>query len=213
MRMNRISILSAPPVVFLLACVWAVGAGADETQVKGMIMSRTGETLLVSGEGGRTTVVLTAGTRTKDDRGLFGLDKQEMGDTVLIPGLKVRVDGVTDNGGRVVAKTITVDGDDLETSEMIQAGRHPTAEQVAENLRTLEAHRKNIATSQKDIAANRQDIDAIKKSIGANQGGNAASREDSAAQQKKIEESIKDIQQYTDRFSQLGDYDVKVKLQ
>lgn len=33
----------------------------------------------------------------------------------------------------IVAKTITVDGDDLETAEMIQAGLHPTAQQVQEN--------------------------------------------------------------------------------
>jgi len=30
-----------------------------------------------------------------------------------------------------------VDGDDLETAEMIEAGLHPTAQQVAANWRTL----------------------------------------------------------------------------
>ena len=90
MRTNWISILAAPPAVVLLAFVCVVGVRADDTQVKGMIMSRTGETLLVTGPGGKTTVLLTAGTRTKDDRGLFGLDKEHMADTVLIPGLKVK---------------------------------------------------------------------------------------------------------------------------
>ena len=50
---------------------------------------------------------------------------------VLIPGLKVDVDGMSDDQGRVVAKTITVDGDDLEAAEMIEAGLHPTAYPVA----------------------------------------------------------------------------------
>jgi hypothetical protein len=45
-----------------------------------------------------------------------------MSDVVLIPGLKVDVDGMSDGQGWVVAKTITVDGDDLETAEMIEGG-------------------------------------------------------------------------------------------
>jgi hypothetical protein len=74
------------------------------------------------------TVVLTDDTVTKDNTGLFGLGKQKMAATVLIPGLKVDVDGTAGENGQVIAKTITVDGDDLETSEMIEAGLHPTAQ-------------------------------------------------------------------------------------
>jgi hypothetical protein len=47
----------------------------------------------------------------EDDTGLFGLEKEKLFDVVLIPGLKVKVDGSSDNQGRVVAKTVTVDGD------------------------------------------------------------------------------------------------------
>jgi len=78
-----------------------------------------------------------------------------MANTVLIPGLKIEVEGVSDDQGRVIAKTITVDGDDLETAEMIQSGLHPTQQQVAQNT--------------------------------------------------------KDVQELTDRFSQLSDYDVKAE--
>ena len=52
-------------------------------------------------------MVLTDGTRTKDDTGAFGFGKDEMSDVVLIPGLKVAIDGASDEQGRVVAKTIT----------------------------------------------------------------------------------------------------------
>ncbi|PYT38626.1 MAG: hypothetical protein DMG47_22780, partial [Acidobacteria bacterium] len=136
MHRYRIRIALSLSAVCFVACLSAFGASGDETQTKGMIISRTGETLIVSGSKGHVTVVLTEDTRTKDDRGLFGLATEVMADTVLIPGLKVRVDGVADSQGRLVAKTITVDGDDLETAEMIQSGVHPTAEQVAANLRT-----------------------------------------------------------------------------
>jgi outer membrane protein OmpA-like peptidoglycan-associated protein len=49
----------------------------------------------------------------------------------------VDIDGVSDAQGRVIAKTITVDGDDLETAEMIQAGLNPTKEQVATNAKDI----------------------------------------------------------------------------
>jgi outer membrane protein OmpA-like peptidoglycan-associated protein len=175
----------------------AFGASDNEAQVKGMIISRTGETLIVSGPNGKVTVVLTEDTRTKDDRGLFGLGKEEMADTVLIPGLKVRVDGVADSEGRVVAKTITVDGDDLETAEMVQAGLHPTAEQVAANMQGIESNKKNITVNQQNIAANQQNIVANQQNIAANK--------------QQIDENIKDIEEHTNRFTALAEYDVKAE--
>jgi hypothetical protein len=96
MKKNPIRILVNLVAVCFLAS--ALAHGADETEVRGMIISRTGETLIVSNPNGKTTVVLTGDTTTKDDRGLFGLEEQQMGDTVLIPGLKVKVDGVEHEG-------------------------------------------------------------------------------------------------------------------
>ena len=191
----RIRIAVSLSAVCFVACLSAFGAGGDDAQTKGMIISRTGETLIVSGPNGRVTVVLTGDTRTKDDRGLFGLAKEEMADTVLIPGLKVRVDGVPDSEGRVVANTITVDGDDLETAEMIQAGLQPTAEQVAANMQAIESHKKHIAANQRDIAANQRDI--------------AANQQNIAANRQQTDQNIKDIEEHTNRFTALSEYDVK----
>ena len=178
--------------LFLLASVAAIGASGDE--VKGMIITRTGETLIVKGSNGNTTVVLTGNTTTKDDRGLFGLETQHLADIVLIPGLKVKVDG-TSEGGRFIAKTITVDGDDLETAEMIQSGLHPTAEQVAANVQTLAAHKEQLGIHQQNIAANKENIVANQQNISANK--------------QQIEENVKDIEENTKRFTALAEYDVK----
>jgi outer membrane protein OmpA-like peptidoglycan-associated protein len=160
-------------------------------QVKGMITNRTGETLIVKSGDGATTVVLTDNTTTRDDRGLFGLDKEHMSNVVLIPGLKVSVDGGADEQGRFVAKTITVDGDDLETSEMIQSGLHPTAEQVAANVRMLEAHSGQLQSHAAQLAAQKEAIENV--------SGNKL----------QIEQNIKDIEETTQRFSALSEYDVK----
>lgn len=174
--------------LFLLTTISALGASGDNTEVKGMIVSRTGETFIVNSPAGRVTVVLTDDTTTRDNRGLLGIRKKEMADTVLMPGLKVDIDGVTDDQGRVVAKRITVDGDDLETSQMIQSGLHPTAEQVEANVQAIAANQQGIASNRQNIGTNQQNI---------------------AAHKQQIEQSMKDIEDNTQRFTALSDYDVK----
>jgi outer membrane protein OmpA-like peptidoglycan-associated protein len=103
----------------------------------------------------------------------------------------VSVDGVTDEQNGIVAKTITFDANDLETAEMIQAGLHPTAEQVAANQQA-------IAGNQQAIAGQGVELAAQKESIGANK--------------QAIEQNINDIQENTNRFNQLTEYDVQGDL-
>jgi len=170
---------------------------ADKTEVKGMITSRTGETLIVKTTDGSVTVVLTDDTTTKDDKGLFGLDKQHMSNVVLIPGLKVDIDGTSGDQGRVIAKTITVDGDDLETAEMVQSGLHPTAEQVAANVKAIEANRGDIAANKVQLAAQKENIETNQQNIASNK--------------QQIERNIKDIEENTNRFTALSEYDVRTQ--
>lgn len=188
--MHQKTIVVSLMVLSSLASVSAFGA-----DVKGMIISRTGETLIVKSARGNVIVVLTDSTTTKDDRGLFGLEKQQMSDVVLIPGLKVDVEGTSEDRGRIIAKTITVDGDDLETAEMVQSGLHPTAEQVAANVQTLAAHRGQLATHNEQLAAHKENI-----------GGN---RQNISANKQQIQENIKDIEEHTNRFTALSEYEVK----
>lgn len=181
---RRIAMMATLLAVLALAVAPAFGGD----KVQGMITTRTGETLIVKTANGNVTVVLTDDTMTKDDRGLFGLEKQQMSSAVLIPGLKVSVDGTSGDQGRFIAKTITVDGDDLETAEMIQSGLHPTAQQVEANVQLLEEHKGKIEANKQNIEANKQDI---------------------AAHEQKIAEHEKDIEENTQRFTALADYDVK----
>jgi OmpA-OmpF porin, OOP family len=189
---RRMTVVSLMALLFL-SSVFAFGD--DKAKVKGMINTRTGETLIVQSGGQNTTVVLTDDTKTRDRKGLFGLDKQQISSAVLIPGLKISVDGVSDDQGRIVAKTITVDGDDLEASEMIEAGVHPTAEQVAANIRTLEAHQGQLAGHDVQLAAQKGNIETNQQNIAANK--------------EQTEQNIKDIEEHEQRFAALTDFDVK----
>src|ERR1700761_8276669 len=186
-------IVASLTALFLATSVSAFGAKGGK--VNGIITSRTGETLIVSNPEGKTTVVLTDDTTTKDDKGLLGIDKQKLSSVVLIPGLKVKVDGTPDDQGRIIAKTITTDGDDLETAEMIQAGLHPTAEQVSANVQHISANKQNISNNQQNISDNQQNIAANKQNVAANK--------------QQIDANIKNIEANTQRFTALSEYEVK----
>src|SRR5947209_8638074 len=195
--MQRKTIVVSLMAVLVVASISAFGADGDKARVKGMITSRTGETLLVKSADGNVTVVLTDYTKTKDDKGLFGLDKQHMSNVVLIPGLKVDVDGTADDQRRVVAKTITVDGDDLETAEMIQSGLHPTAQQVAANMQALEAHSGQLESHTVQLAGQKENIETNQQNIAANK--------------QQIEANIKNTEENTQRFTALSEYDVRLQ--
>ena len=198
--MNRKTVVARLAAIVFLASVSAYGVAQ---KVNGIITTRTGETLIVKSDGGgNTTVVLTDSTVTRDKKGLFGLDKEHLSSIVLIPGLKVSIDGTNDSQGRLVAKTITTDGDDLETAEMIQAGLHPTAQQVVENQQNIAANKQAIAAANKNSAANKQAASANQQAIAGNQ-------QEIDAQKKKIEANEGEIEDNTKRFSALADYDVK----
>lgn len=175
-------------LVTLMAGV-CVTAFAQKAEVNGTIISRNAETLSVkSSGGGTTTVVLSGDTKTRDKTGVFGLRDDEFADTVLIPGLKVDIDGSTDPQGRIIAQTITVDGDDLETAEMIQSGLHPTAEQVEENVQAIAANRRGVETNKVELASQKEDI---------------------TANRMRTQQNMQDIEEHTRRFMALTDFDVK----
>lgn len=175
--------------IWLLATVSFSGkAKAQDAEVKGMITARSSDTMIVKSGQGEVIVLLTDDTKTKDDTGVFGLQTDPLSGAVLVPGLKVDIAGRHDEQGRVVAQTITVDGDDLETAEMIQAGLHPTAEQVATNIKSIAGNKQNIESHRVELAAQRESI---------------------AGNRQEIEQNAKDIEDNTQRFMALTDYDVK----
>ena len=195
--------------ISLIAFFSLTSASAVGEQVKGMIDGRRGDTLTVKTDQGSVTVLLTEDTKAKDVTGVFGLRSDEKGFAVLIPGLKVDIDGTPGENGIVIAKTITVDGDDLESSQMIQAGLNPTAKQVEANIEAIdankranEANRVTGATNASQIAALKEEIDSLKAAI-------AEHKQNSATHEKKITESIQAERATTERFMSLGDYDVK----
>jgi OOP family OmpA-OmpF porin len=165
----------------LLTSAYAKG---EKTKVKGLITARAGDTIVLkTPDGSSITVTLDDDTKVQQPKGL-GIRKKQMSAAVLIPGLKVSVEGTSQDSTHVLAKSITFDKDDLETAEMIQAGLSPTEQKVA-------ANKQNIAKNEQNIQANKQNIASNKKAIDAN---------------------ATEATEASKRFSELSDYDTKDQL-
>src|SRR5271170_7173492 len=148
---------SKPMVAFtVLLCCLSVGmaygaSNGQNVKIKGLITTRTGETLVIkTADGGNVTVALTDATKVQQPKGL-GLRKKQMSVTVLIPGLKISAEGVGDAQSRLVAKTITFDADDLEMAEAIQAGLTPTKQAVQTNAGNIAANKQATQANQQAI--------------------------------------------------------------
>src|SRR5271155_690279 len=199
MRQTSKSIVACSILLCCLSVSVAYGASnGEKVKVKGLITTRTGETLTMkTADAGNLVVVLTDATKVQQPKGV-GLRKKEMSVTVLIPGLRIFVDGIGDAQSRVTAKTITFDQADLQLAETIQAGLTPTRQAVQTNQQNIASNKQNIQTNQQDIAANQAQTAANKQDIQTNQ-------QDIAANQQDIEAANK-------RFSDLSEFDTKADI-
>ena len=175
-------------VAVCFVALLSANAQGDKTKVKGLITARTGDTIILkTTDGSSITVTLDDDTKVQQPKGL-GVRKKQMSAAVLIPGLKVSIDGTSQDATHVLAKSITFDKDSLQTAEMIQAGLNPTEQRVAANQQNIAENKQSIGANQENIEANKQATAANKANIDAN-----------AAETSK-------------RFSELSEYDTKDQL-
>jgi OmpA-OmpF porin, OOP family len=194
MHSKRMRIIVGLLTVCLVAWISAYAQG-DKTKVKGLITARTGDMIVLkTTDGSSVTVTLDDDTKVQQPKGL-GMRKKQMSAAVLIPGLKVSVDGTSQDATHVLAKSITFDKDDLQTAEMIQAGLSPTEQQVAINQQNISENKEIIAANQQNIEANKQGIQANQQNIAANK----TTIDANAAETSK-------------RFAELSEYDTKDQL-
>ena len=184
--MNAIQRWTVALGVLLCWVTLAPGFAADNGQqvkIRGLITTRTADNLTVKTSEGQVNVVITDDTKVRKPKGL-GIRKEQMSFTALMPGLMVSIEGFQDAQNRIIAKTITFSGHDLETAERIQAGLAPTQQAV-------ETNEQNIEANKQDIAANKEQIAANKEQIGANEA---------------------EIESVSKRFSNLTEFDTKAEM-
>jgi OOP family OmpA-OmpF porin len=179
----RIAMTLGAVVLFLSSI-----AVAQETQIQGVIVGRSGPTMTVKQQDSETIVVaLTVNTQVQEVQGALRLRKKELGLTALIPGLPVQVKGIMNVNQQLEADTVKFKASDLKNAQDIQAGLAPTQAEVAANQAQIAANSKEIQAQQAASAAHAQEIAANQAKIAANKAAIAAANK---------------------RFGELGEYNI-----
>jgi OmpA-OmpF porin, OOP family len=129
-------------------------ARAQEHQIRGLIVARSGATMTVKTPDSETIVVaLTDDTQVQEEHGILKLGRKQQAVTALIPGLPVQVKGSENDQHQLVAETVKFKGSDLKTAMDIQAGVTPTQDQLDANQAQTQQNTQHIAANQADIVA------------------------------------------------------------
>ena len=170
---KKIVILACLLGLFASAVAPAVAKDNDKVKDKGVITLRNGDNLTIKTSDGDYTVTINSDTKIEHPVGLTGMRKKQDTADVLIPGLKLKFEGVNGAGeNQVTASRIEFDSDDLALAQVIQAGLNPTAQQQARNMQAIsanqaatEANAAALAQAKQEIAATQREIEANKASI------------------------------------------------
>jgi outer membrane protein OmpA-like peptidoglycan-associated protein len=187
MRKNTTNlVLCGLTTAFMLAV--AGTAFAQKQTIKGLITGRNGENVIIKTQDGNTvTVTLDDSTKIEAAKGKFGVRRQDLGLTALIPGLAVEVQA-EQSGSQLMAKSVKFRSSSLNTANQIQAGLQPTDEELKAAQQEQQEQAQQIAAQQKQMQAQQQQI---------------------LANQQQIEKAQADQAAAAKRFGELGDYETK----
>ena len=157
-------------IAALLATV-VVGtvAFAQSQKVKGVIISRAGNTMTMkTADGQNQVVVLNDTTDVQQVEGVLKARKKDMSMAALIPGLACEVQGTSNAQNQLVATSVRFTGEDLEQAQSAQAAVHETKVQAAANQAALEEQNAALKEQQAALNKQQQEIAANKAKIAAN---------------------------------------------
>jgi OmpA-OmpF porin, OOP family len=172
--MNRI-VRSTVIGVFLLAFIHVASApGQQQTvsenravsepinrgqkvRLEGVVVSRNRDVVTVQTmNSDNVEVELTDYTKVATPEGLLGKRRMPISD--LVPGLWVKVKGVGNDAGHVLAESVTFSTKDLRTANAIQAGLLPLQAKVESNQAQIQASEQKIGANQEQIQTHQQQI-------------------------------------------------------
>ena len=154
-------------VLSSLCAIAAAAQSAELVTAEGVIKARDGDIMIVqTSESPNLRVLLTSDTEVGQVQGVLQVRRKEMSMAALIPGLTVSVEGKHNDGGELVATSVSFKGNDLERAEAIQAGLHENQAQTEQNRQAIEEHDSHLQQQHQRISANKAAIDAAAARFG-----------------------------------------------
>jgi outer membrane protein OmpA-like peptidoglycan-associated protein len=169
----------------------AVAAG-QKTKLKGVVVSRAADSLVVQdASGAQTTVVLNDRTSVKTKGGFMSGGKN-YALTSITRGLTLEVEGTGDSSGNLVADKIRFNDSDLRTARTLEANIVPVENRVgtAEN---------RLGEAEQNAQRMSGQVDELAAVANAAQGG-------ATAAQEQADRAVQGVQVANDRINTLDDY-------
>jgi outer membrane protein OmpA-like peptidoglycan-associated protein len=154
--------------VVVLALLSTTVAAQNIRKFEGLIKARNGDTMILQTPDSRElVVVLTDDTQVGQEQGLLKARRKEKSMAALIPGLKVKLEATYETQDRVVAKSVSFKGDDLEQAQKIEAGMHETQALAEQNKAELEKQNAELKAQNEALQQHQQQITANQAAINA----------------------------------------------
>lgn len=171
--------------VFIASWILVVGAAlgvtaGEKVKTEGLVVARQHASVTIRmADRSELILVITDFTKVFIPRGPW--NKKTMPFSSLEPGLWIKVQGLGNEGGQVLATAISFTANDLRTANAIQAGLTTLESRVDDNQRQIQANLVNIQSTRQQVQSDQQEI----------------------------RENQQNLQRFNQRFSDLSDYDVK----
>jgi len=152
----------------------------EKVKLEGIVVSRQRDSLTMrTSDSAEVVILLTDFTKVGIPNGL--LSRKQVPSSDVIPGLWIKVQGVGNSPGHVLALVVSFSGNDLRTARAIQAGLAPLGTEVQASRQQIETNTRNIQANQTQTQVNQQGI----------------------------QNNQQQVQKLDERFAELNDYDVK----
>jgi len=168
-------------------------AAGQKLKIKGFVVRRDSDTFVVQDalSGAQTTVVLSDRTSVKTKGGAFG-GGSTLGQTAIMRGLNLEVEGRGDASGQLVAEKIRFNDRDLRTARTVEANVVPVENRVG----TAESR---IAQTEQNAERMSGQVDELAAISNAANGG-------ATAAQETADRAAEGVRVANDRISSIDDY-------
>ncbi len=170
----------------------------QKLKVKGIVMRRDADTFVVRDlKGVETIVLLNDQTSVKTKGGAFG-GGTGFGQTAILRGLNLEVEGRGDSSGQLVAEKIRFSDRDLQTAKAVVANVAPVENRVG----TAEGRIQNVEQNSQRLSGQIDELAAVSN---AANGGAVAAQEQAA-------KAVEGVRVANDRISSLDDFTAQQSL-
>ncbi len=167
-------------------------ASGQKAKLKGFVVSRGSDSFVVQDyNGAQTTVVLTDRTSVKTKGGAFG-GGTTYGQTAIMRGLNLEIEGRGDASGNLVAEKIRFGDRDLRTAKTLEANVVPVENRVGQS----EARIGEVEQNAQKMSGQLDELAAVSN----------AARGGAAAAQDTADRAVEGVRVANDRISSLDEF-------